>query len=58
EIFETLYKIKYSGSLVIESYIFPNTSIGDDVCIWRSIELDTKKSLRKSLNFIHSFIKK
>lgn len=58
EIFKTLYKIKYSGSLVIESYIFPNTSIGDDVCIWRSIELDTKKSLRKSLNFIRSFIKK
>ena len=52
DIFEALKKINYTRGLVIESFVVPETSAGDEVCIWRQIEKDTEDSLRESVNYI------
>lgn len=46
------------GSAIGDAMGGPVEMLPFEVCIWRPIELDTKESLRKSLNFIRSFIKK
>jgi D-psicose/D-tagatose/L-ribulose 3-epimerase len=47
----------YNGPWVIESYVVPDCPAGDDVCIWRQIEPDTKEKLGRSLNFLKKLTK-
>ena len=49
-------KNEYNGPWIIESYVVPECSSGDDVCIWRDIEPDTDVSLKKSLSFLRKII--
>ena len=44
--------IGYTGPIVIESYITPDCSSGNDVSIWRPIEKDAENTLKNSLLFV------
>ncbi len=51
KVFAALHEIGYSGPLVVERYVFPDTPAGDDVCIWRPLEIDIDESLKRSILF-------